>query len=1195
MKSRLVALILCNVVQAASVFGQYSSEYTFPDSTLVFDIYNIPGTANYISYGEYGMLGITRDFGKTFEYDQSFVDTVNSYPGTNYQKVHFCNSSVGYAVGSNRLLVKTLNGGTSWTVLSHEAGTACGYTLNHYVDVFAVTEDTVLVMVTDGNVIRSIDGGITFNVVLSGIHGDMHFPSDSIGYLCDDLDIYKSTDAGATWNLQYQDLSASPWDNYHQIFFRTDSFGYAIRNDSPGNLIKMTTDGGSTWSSISNITEGGYGSELTFLNDSTGFFLMSRFYLTRDSGNTWVSMANADSLMLRTWGAATWPPTVAFNSVDSGLFVSAYKTVFETTNSAQNWSWIPSHFKPDGATAIRPTNDTTFYALGRYQHFDTSGVAGDIYQSFVRSDNGGNTWSTPLETPVLPYANNDNMIRDFRFVNRDTGVFFTRLGFYYSNDGAGTWTQSPVNSPNALVFYTFDFKDEMNGIAAANGPGDICVILQTVDGGLNWNEIYFERMNFPYSFLTELHYFDSKIVRWHADQGYSISVSIDDGATWSFVPIPAQIGTGQASRRIHIHNEDVWTLVYWAEMEIHRTTDGGATWNLIHYNSNEEVMAPIHFTNEFIGIAHTQNGQWCGKRKLTVDGGVTWSILDTMVIYENYSNTYAREFKMLASTDPSTLLFFDASADIIKLSCDGPTPQLSLVGDQSICENDSITITASGGNNYLWSDGSTGPSLTVNTAGTYHVTSVSSEGCPKRSALVNVVVEQLAIIDQIGAACIGDSISLSAPQSTSYLWSNGSTNQTITINTTGQYFVEVNNLCGTSSDTTDVVFQMPPAITQLTPDTGMCIGDTILIQASGGTSYSWSPNYFTLAPYQSAATVFPDSSTYFVVEVEDSGCSSIDSVLLNVVSAPVISQISTSANSICAGESVAVDAVGGSNFSWSPATYFIDPNQSSAIAYPTVSGYLVASLNLNGCVTSDSVWIEIVASATISNLTDDTTICPGDTIPVNVDTASGYSYEWIPNSIVQSYWLNSTYAYPDSTTTLYIDIEWLGCHNVDSLIVTVWPALDINLTISADTIYSSALGSSYQWYLDGAPVSQNNIPYLQFSTLGEYQLVITDVNGCSHFSETLSLTSSEDKSNNNGVLSIFPNPTDGEISLKLQDPNQSFEARVYDVSGRLVHIAASNPNSDVVLIDLSQSEAGLYTVKVIIDDKRIVIKRIVRR
>ena len=66
-------------------------------------------------------------------------------------------------------------------------------------------------------------------------------------------------------------------------------------------------------------------------------------------------------------------------------------------------------------------------------------------------------------------------------------------------------------------------------------------------------------------------------------------------------------------------------------------------------------------------------------------------------------------------------------------------PVISISGETDICAGESTTLTANGGETYLWSDGTTANTLTVGMAGTYQVIGYNTAGCnAMASATVNV-------------------------------------------------------------------------------------------------------------------------------------------------------------------------------------------------------------------------------------------------------------------------------------------------------------------------------------------------------------------------------------------------------------------------------------------------------------------------
>ena len=77
------------------------------------------------------------------------------------------------------------------------------------------------------------------------------------------------------------------------------------------------------------------------------------------------------------------------------------------------------------------------------------------------------------------------------------------------------------------------------------------------------------------------------------------------------------------------------------------------------------------------------------------------------------------------------------SASVVVTSAAPPTP--TILGNTTICQNQSTTLTATGGTSYIWSNGTTDNTLTVSMSGTYQVIGYNTAGCnAMASATVNV-------------------------------------------------------------------------------------------------------------------------------------------------------------------------------------------------------------------------------------------------------------------------------------------------------------------------------------------------------------------------------------------------------------------------------------------------------------------------
>lgn len=142
-----------------------------------------------------------------------------------------------------------------------------------------------------------------------------------------------------------------------------------------------------------------------------------------------------------------------------------------------------------------------------------------------------------------------------------------------------------------------------------------------------------------------------------------------------------------------------------------------------------------------------------------------------------------------------------------------------------LCTGQTKTIDAGSGYlQYLWNDGNTSQSIEVNAAGTYNVTVMDGHGCESTDA--TTISELLPLPENFLRAdttiCSYERILLAANKSfPSYLWSNGSTANEITIKGSGKYFADVTDNFGCSgSDTVNIKtkkclegFFMPNAFT----------------------------------------------------------------------------------------------------------------------------------------------------------------------------------------------------------------------------------------------------------------------------------------------------------------------------------------------------------------------------------------------
>jgi gliding motility-associated-like protein len=163
------------------------------------------------------------------------------------------------------------------------------------------------------------------------------------------------------------------------------------------------------------------------------------------------------------------------------------------------------------------------------------------------------------------------------------------------------------------------------------------------------------------------------------------------------------------------------------------------------------------------------------------------------------------------------------TASIIVLE-DKTPPVLTLTANKTtICQGESITLTATGANSYVWNNNlsGTGPTqiVTPTASTTYVINGTTLNGCAASNpaALAITVVPAITSTLQGGFICIGDQLTLDAgagPNYT-YLWNTGATSRTISVAAPGTYTVKISNGVCTKEFTAVVSLAVIPQINKV--------------------------------------------------------------------------------------------------------------------------------------------------------------------------------------------------------------------------------------------------------------------------------------------------------------------------------------------------------------------------------------------
>lgn len=196
-------------------------------------------------------------------------------------------------------------------------------------------------------------------------------------------------------------------------------------------------------------------------------------------------------------------------------------------------------------------------------------------------------------------------------------------------------------------------------------------------------------------------------------------------------------------------------------------------------------------------------------------------------------------------------------------------------GPLTICPGETVTLTAPPGfSSYLWNDGSTLPTLSTGSPGTYSVLVTDSNGCAAESNIVTVEVTDFAlnVTDSI-QACKGDFVRLYADGALSYRWSPAGnlscadcSDPAVIATTTETYTVEATgpNGCTTTATVTLTVF--PPA------EYPTVTVEEALLTSTPAAAYQW---YLGDSPIEEATEQTyqaVESGGYAVRTTNENGC-----------------------------------------------------------------------------------------------------------------------------------------------------------------------------------------------------------------------------------------------------------------------------------------------------------------------------------
>ena len=485
-------------------------------------------------------------------------------------------------------------------------------------------------------------------------------------------------------------------------------------------------------------------------------------------------------------------------------------------------------------------------------------------------------------------------------------------------------------------------------------------------------------------------------------------------------------------------------------------------------------------------------------------GTYSWSTGETtqnISVNPTSTNTYSVTYSLGACT-PAT-----ATATVTV----NPAPTVS-INPITICSGETNNLAALPnqlGGTYLWSNGATSQSISVNPTSTttFSVTYLLGSCTPAiANAIVTVTPAPSLNVNSI-TICSGETNTLTATPSIvggNYSWSSGvntasySTNPTITTTYTVTYTL---GACTPAIGSGTITVNPTPTITITSPT--ICSGNSTSIIATpsvNGGTYSWSNGSTT-----STINVNPINTTTYSVTYTLNNCTVIGTTILTVNPTPILT---VNSSTICNGETATLTANGsptGGTYLWSNAQ-----NVNSINVTPSTTSSYNILYSLNGCNATTSASVTVNPIPQVSVVGD--TICAGETTNLTaIPNLQGGTYSWSQSGLT-----TGTITINPVSTSIYSVIYTLNnCASPSAsatIVVNPVPVLTINngsictgqsFTLNATP---SILGGTFNWIPTGETTASITVsPTVTTS----YSLNYTTLEGCTSAVVTGTVTISE--------------------------------------------------------------------------------------
>ncbi len=347
-----------------------------------------------------------------------------------------------------------------------------------------------------------------------------------------------------------------------------------------------------------------------------------------------------------------------------------------------------------------------------------------------------------------------------------------------------------------------------------------------------------------------------------------------------------------------------------------------------------------------------------------------------------------------------------------------------------------------------------------------------------------------------------------------YEWQNGQTDSILQFipDTSGYHLVEISDFYGCSKTSDSIFIQVYPVPSlEVSNDTTVCPGDTLLLIATGADNYTWIPNsYLNNNTNDSVISIPLNPTLYTITGINEFNCKDTAQILIGFLPYPSINGVKDTA--VCKGDDAQLEVFGNGIFEWKPAEGLSSPNISNPIAL-NVEEDKTYYVTLNDSANYSCKNVKAITIYVFEAEVDikDTSICKAASITLNAQPNNGtapYSYQWSPASSVDNPNSANPLVTVDKEFTISVVItDAKGCKDTAQADLGLLPFPKIEFEKSTQVTCDSALvlytnntsnANSFIWTInDTAIFISKNVQYLfPFETNYTISLEASNDLGC---------------------------------------------------------------------------------------------------